>query len=84
MIPKQARVHVELDVEAAVAGALDELDRAARLLDPVARHEVRDLQPRLGVLGGADRLLDRLELALVAAARVRRVELPVERSGRAR
>ena len=41
--PEAARVHVELDVHAAVAGALDQLDRAARLLDAVARDEVRDL-----------------------------------------
>ena len=77
-------MHVELHVEPAVACALDQLDRAAALVDAVARYEVGHLELRVRVLGGADRLLDRLELALVPLARVRRVELSIEGAGRAR
>ena len=54
--PEGARVHVERDVLPRVARGLDELDAAAALLDPVARDEMRDLQPHLGVRTGADRL----------------------------
>ena len=70
----EPRVHVELDVHAAVPGVLDELHRAARLLDPVPRHEVRDLEADSGRPRAADRLGDGVGGALVPAPRVRRVE----------
>ena len=79
--PERARVHVERDVLPRVARGLDELDAAAALLDPVARDEMRDLQPHLGIRTGANRLGHRVGGALVALARVGRVEgrLPRQR-----
>ena len=78
---ERARVHVERDVLSSVVRGLDELDAAAALLDPVPRDEMRDLQPHVGVRAGADRLGHRVGSALVALARVRRVErrLPGQR-----
>ena len=79
---ERARVHVERDVLPRVARGLDELDAAAALLDPVPRDEMRDLQPHLRLRAGADRLGDRVGGALVALARVRRVERRLPRQRR--
>ena len=75
--PVEARVHVECDVHPAPGSSFDELEAAARRLEPVPGHEVRDLQPHAGALCGPDRLGDRLVGALVSPTCVRRVDAVV-------
>src|SRR4029077_16765857 len=60
--------------EAASPGRLDELRRAARLLDPVPRDEMGDLKRYLTRGRDPNRLCHRVGCPLVTTARVGRVE----------
>ena len=72
---EQARVHVEGDVEPALAGAGDRLQAAPALLLAAARDQVRDLQPAAGPRGRVDAPRSTaVGGAAVAAARVGGVE----------